>query len=611
MKRVLLTGAGGKIGTALRNRLVGKVDFRCLDITPIADAADFVQADVMDFSSLLQAMDGMDAVIHLAGHPGFEQGWESVYRSGIGGTYNVFEAARQAGVQHVIYTSSTAVLGWRELEQGKIISPEMPIYPLNLYGIGKATGEMLARYFSEEFGLSITCLRTGSFFDQPNYIPDPDSSALKAWISPDDFAQLISKILDQQPDGFRIYYAVSNNTHRHWSIENAAKDLNYTPSRNAEDFIKPSNTLPSLLSTHALLLKAVLQSGDAAINNWQAWLDAIDIENTQLDTFSYRLLPLVYENFTSMKISHSMLKRLKGVYRRSWLDNQFLLQKTLPLLNKIQAAGIPLTVLDDFTSILRLYDGQGQRRPMALNLLVQPADVAKLLTFLRAEEIWPKIQHGENYLQVEPSLEVWSPLDIPISLSWRALPAISTPEQALAIWSRTQESNLGDLTLRALDLETHFVRLCLNTISDRYDRGFFSLVDLAWILAKRSQEVDWDKVVRLTIENNLVLPVRQCLEMIQSILPLEAAVKLHHALENAPVRRRDRVKLRFCTQHNQFPSFCQRIRCRWINYLDSPKIPGLFGPLRYLQYAWGVPRLRELPKSFIHHLFKSAKDFAG
>lgn len=611
MKRVLLTGAAGTIGTALRNRLAVQVDFRCLDVQPVEDAVDFVQTDILDFPTLLQAMDGIDSVIHLAGHPGFDQPWETVYRDGIGATYNVFEAARQAGVPQVIYASSTAVLGWREMELGQKVSPEMPVHPINLYGIGKAAGEMLARYYCETYSLSITCLRTGSFYEQPKYIVDPQASALKAWISPDDFAQLITRILNHPPDGFKVYYAVSNNTQRHWPIKNAVKDLNYTPTRNAEDFIQPSDTLQTLLSSHASLLKAAFLPGDAALKHWQAWLDEIDIENTQLDTFSYRLLPLVYENFANASLKHPLMSRLKGVYRRSWLDNQFLLQGAIPLLAKIQTAGVPLTVLDDLTSTLRLYDGQGQRRPTALNLLVRPEDVAKLLAFLRSEEIWPKDQHGENYLRVETSLEIWSPLEMPFCVTWRALPAITTPEQALVVWDGTEEAQLGDLTVRTLDLETHFVRLCLNAVSTRYDRGFFSLVDLAWIIAKRAGEVDWDKVAQLTVASHLVLPVRQCMEHVQSVLPLDAAAQLQSALADAPVTRRERVKMRWCYPHTQFPSLAQRIRCRSIGYLDSPKIPGLLGPFRYLQYAWGIPRLRGLPKAFLKHLFKSDKEFAG
>ena len=140
MMKVLLTGAAGQIGVALQNQLEGQYHFRCLDIKPV-ESADSVIADITDFAAVLKAMQGMQAVINLAADPGQDQTWETIQTSGINGTYNLFEAARQAGVRKVIYASTTLVLGWREMQQGRRVSPEMPFNPDNLYGVGKAAGE--------------------------------------------------------------------------------------------------------------------------------------------------------------------------------------------------------------------------------------------------------------------------------------------------------------------------------------------------------------------------------------------------------------------------------------------------------------------------------------
>jgi len=103
MKKVLLIGAAGTIGTSLRKYLDNQYHFRCLDIRPVKQEADAVTADIKDFESLLHAMAGVEAVIYLATNPDRNQSWEKVYAHGIAGTYNVFEAARRAGVKKVIY----------------------------------------------------------------------------------------------------------------------------------------------------------------------------------------------------------------------------------------------------------------------------------------------------------------------------------------------------------------------------------------------------------------------------------------------------------------------------------------------------------------------------
>src|SRR5437868_14720247 len=102
MKRILITGAAGNIGTALRKGLRGSYPLiRLLDIAPLGTAEhgeELCPADVCDAAALDKAMAGIDCVVHLAGVPK-EGPWEDVLQLNIAGCYNVFEAARRAGVK--------------------------------------------------------------------------------------------------------------------------------------------------------------------------------------------------------------------------------------------------------------------------------------------------------------------------------------------------------------------------------------------------------------------------------------------------------------------------------------------------------------------------------
>lgn len=148
---------------------------------------------------------------------------------GIAGTYNVFEAARRVGIKQLIYASSNHVSGWREVIGESDITPEMVVRPDSLYGVGKAFGEALAQFFVDQYGMSIICLRIGSFLPYPN-----SDRSLKTWCSPRDLAQLVQKSLDHQDLGFQIFYGVSNNTNRIWNIDNARQLIDYQPQDNAE-----------------------------------------------------------------------------------------------------------------------------------------------------------------------------------------------------------------------------------------------------------------------------------------------------------------------------------------------------------------------------------------
>jgi uronate dehydrogenase len=235
-RKILMTGAAGQIGCSLRQHLAPQYHFRCLDQQPIPDAEDLVTADILDFQAVLAATKGVEAVIHLAANPSPEQPWQDVYTSGIAGTYNVFEAARKAGVQKIIYASTNHVIAdWEG--QKKQISPEMPIRPDSLYGVGKAFGEALGCFYADEYNLSIICLRIGSFKAEPQFSSVNERSA-KIWCSPRDLAQLVSKCLEQDHLGFQIFHAVSNNQEGYLDFSNAQRLVGYQPQDDSRYHLK-------------------------------------------------------------------------------------------------------------------------------------------------------------------------------------------------------------------------------------------------------------------------------------------------------------------------------------------------------------------------------------
>ncbi len=104
-KTVLITGAEGLIGSHLRQELAGKYNLRLLTHEPVPGVESTV-ADITDIHALLAAFSGVNSTVHLAGSAAVDSPWEAVLRNNIVGTYCVFEAAHQAGVQQILYASS-------------------------------------------------------------------------------------------------------------------------------------------------------------------------------------------------------------------------------------------------------------------------------------------------------------------------------------------------------------------------------------------------------------------------------------------------------------------------------------------------------------------------
>jgi uronate dehydrogenase len=231
IERVLITGAAGNIGRALRAGLKGHYALlRLADAAPQEPAEtgeEVITVDLNDRPATQTATEGLDAVVHLAAIAQ-EASFDDILAGNITTTYSVFEAARRAGVRRVVFASSNHAIGF--YPRGETIGPHDPVRPDTFYGLSKAFGEALGRLYADKYGLEVVCLRIGSFAERPT-----TTRQLSIWLSPRDCVQLVRCCLDAPAVGFKIVYGVSANT-RSWWKDDAAATLGYHPQDNAEEF---------------------------------------------------------------------------------------------------------------------------------------------------------------------------------------------------------------------------------------------------------------------------------------------------------------------------------------------------------------------------------------
>ena len=155
--RVLITGAAGAIGTALRNGLRSEWrKLRLTDAKPIADPTaneECIVADIGDRMAIERMMDGIAAVVHLAGVGG-DYTLDDLFRVNARGMFDVFEAARLAGVQRIVFASSNHAFGCYPITER--VSPALPPRPDSLYGTFKAWGETMLRCYFDRHGITVS-----------------------------------------------------------------------------------------------------------------------------------------------------------------------------------------------------------------------------------------------------------------------------------------------------------------------------------------------------------------------------------------------------------------------------------------------------------------------
>ena len=247
-KRVLITGASGLIGGVLRENLADAYDLSGVDVKPIPGFESLV-ADMTYLEAIQPAFEGVDAVIDLAAFPDRYTPWKLVYENNIAVTHNALEAARKAGVKRLIFASSNHATGmyendypysaivagqYEDLDPSAIpyITTDMPIRPDTPYGIAKAFGEAAGRYFSEQYGLSVICIRIGNLNPESRPLNIRHFSVL---FTHRDLAHLVERCIEAPDDlRFAIFYGVSNNKWRFWDISDSREAIGYQPQDDAE-----------------------------------------------------------------------------------------------------------------------------------------------------------------------------------------------------------------------------------------------------------------------------------------------------------------------------------------------------------------------------------------
>ena len=166
-KRILITGGAGFIGSNLAELALGRGhSVTVLDdlSTGFADNLDgldvrFVEGSILDEDSLSSAMAGADSVVHLAALgsvPRSIKDPQATHAANATGTLAVLEAARQAGVQHVVSASSSSVYG---------LNPALPkherewVRPMSPYAVTKLATEQYTLAYQESFGLQTLAFR--------------------------------------------------------------------------------------------------------------------------------------------------------------------------------------------------------------------------------------------------------------------------------------------------------------------------------------------------------------------------------------------------------------------------------------------------------------------
>ena len=228
-KKILLTGAGGRLGSYLREPL-SKICSTLIstdikkDIGKLNENENYFSADLSNFDQICDLTKGVSLICHF-GALVDEVPFNDMLGANFIGSYNIWEAARRNKCTRVVYASSIHAVGM--YKKTKTLRPKTAHRADGFYGLSKCFTENLARMYYDKCGIEAVCLRIATCS------PVTTQRSLSSWLSYGDLVQLVMKAIDTSHTGYSVIYGVSDNDRSNLSNIDAGH-IGFKPKDNAE-----------------------------------------------------------------------------------------------------------------------------------------------------------------------------------------------------------------------------------------------------------------------------------------------------------------------------------------------------------------------------------------
>lgn len=226
IKKVVVTGGSGRVGTYVLRELVSHFDVTNADLVPGRLDTSYINADVMDLDSLRRAFANADAVVHLAA---IDYDWKAAPEKyidvNVRGTWHVLQAAAEAGVKKVVLCSSVSACGLSEMRtnwrpQSLQVDESHECRPVQAYSVSKLMMEQMGLSFVHGTNMDVLCLRPlavvmpETFAEYRQFVEDPARHWLFYYVTAADVAQAFRSALEVQGLRYGVFFLSADDTSR-------------------------------------------------------------------------------------------------------------------------------------------------------------------------------------------------------------------------------------------------------------------------------------------------------------------------------------------------------------------------------------------------------------
>lgn len=355
--------------------------------------------------------------------------------------------------------------------------------------------------------------------------------------------------------------------------------------------------MPYPSDNQLILLKSALGDRNESLLAWEAWSTTWVMED-YLDHGSFRLLPLVYKNLSSLKEKHLNLTVLKGIYKQAWYRNQKLFDDAARVIGLIQGNSVDVMLLKGTALSLVYYRDMGVRPMSDLDIMI-PRDKAEMVISVLQDHGWEaEFPHYLAYnLKYGRSMMFRNDEGFECDVHWSPLFESVSDTDADDFWREAEDLELKGLKVKALCPADALLHTLVHGLKWNPEPPIRWVADTVTILRAADQQIDWQRFIDKVRQYKVLIQVHKALVFLQREFYVSIPESVMQTLAESHTTLAERMIFRFDVKNprREASTFRERMQLLWIIYLRQAGRTNIithgFGFMEFLLYRTRGKRL--------------------
>ena len=356
------------------------------------------------------------------------------------------------------------------------------------------------------------------------------------------------------------------------------------------------------------LLKACLSSSAQEIQRyWLLWRSSVNIEH--LDDASNRLLPMLYRQMETAKVSDPELARLRGIYRYHWVKNLLLMSELREILAALRNASVEVMLLKGAALINRYYHDPGLRPMSDLDIMVRPEDMKKVFGILTNLHWTPRVNVDIDKIRIE---RLTHAIDfvrekngrvIEVDLHWTPLQRARWEGVESTFWNHSLPTTVKGIECRLLDPTYQLLHVCLHGGTWNIIPPFRWVADACWILKEDGPLIDWERLLNQARHQNGFMTIKTALNYLHKEFSIHIPAPVMRRFASSKPTRLEILEHRLMIRQIPGPRLDLLLLLEWLNHsralANERVLTRLASFPGYLKLAWKLNHWYQLPGFFM------------